>query len=123
MDFSLNEDQVAIQDAARAFAEGQLAPHSAQWDEQKHFPVDVLRQAAELGFAGIYVNEDVGGSGLSRLDASIIFEALSYGDVPVAAYLTIHNMASWMIDRFGSDDLRQRYLPRLTTMELITDCP
>jgi len=119
MDFALKEDQVAIQDAARAFAEGQLAPHSAEWDENKHFPVDVLRQAAELGFAGIYVNEDVGGSGLSRLDASIIFEALSYGDVPVAAYLTIHNMASWMIDRFGSDDLRQRYLPRLTSMELI----
>ena len=119
MDFALNEDQVAIQDAARAFAEGQLAPHSAEWDEKKHFPVDVLRQAAELGFAGIYVNEDVGGSGLSRLDASIIFEALSYGDVPTAAYLTIHNMASWMIDRFGSDALRQRYLPRLTTMELI----
>ena len=119
MDFALNEDQVAIQDAALAFAEGQLAPFSAQWDEQKHFPVDTLRQAAELGFAGIYVNEDVGGSGLSRLDASIIFEALSYGDVPTAAYLTIHNMASWMIDRFGSDDLRKRYLPRLTTMELI----
>ncbi len=119
MDFALNEDQVAIQDAARAFAEGQLAPHSAEWDEKKHFPVDVLRQAAELGFAGIYVNEDVGGSGLSRLDASIIFEALSYGDVPTAAYLTIHNMASWMIDRFGSDDLRKRYLPRLTTMQLI----
>jgi alkylation response protein AidB-like acyl-CoA dehydrogenase len=119
MDFALNEDQVAIQDAALAFAEGQLAPHSADWDERKHFPVDVLRQAAQLGFAGIYVNEDVGGSGLSRLDASIIFEALSYGDVPTAAYLTIHNMASWMIDRFGSDDLRQRYLPRLTTMELI----
>lgn len=119
MDFALNEDQVAIQDAARAFAEGQLAPFSAEWDEKKHFPVETLRQAAELGFAGIYVNEDVGGSGLSRLDASIIFEALSYGDVPTAAYLTIHNMASWMIDRFGSDDLRKRYLPRLTTMELI----
>lgn len=119
MDFALNDDQIAIQDAARAFAEGQLAPHSAEWDEKKHFPVDVLRQAAALGFAGIYVNEDVGGSGLSRLDASIIFEALSHSDVPVAAYLTIHNMASWMIDRFGSDDLRQRYLPRLTTMELI----
>ena len=119
MDFALNEDQVAIQDAARAFAEGQLAPNSAAWDEKKHFPVDILRDAAALGFAGIYVNEDVGGSGLSRLDASIIFEALSYGDVPVAAYLTIHNMASWMIDRFGSDDLRERYLPRLTTMELI----
>ncbi|WP_199170606.1 isobutyryl-CoA dehydrogenase [Caulobacter sp. FWC2] len=119
MDFALNEDQVAIQEAALAFAEGQLAPFSAEWDEKKHFPVETLRQAAALGFAGIYVNEDVGGSGLSRLDASIIFEALSYGDVPTAAYLTIHNMASWMIDRFGSDDLRQRYLPRLTTMELI----
>ena len=119
MDFALNEDQVAIQDAARAFAEGQLAPFSAEWDEKKHFPVETLRQAAQLGFAGIYVNEDVGGSGLSRLDASIIFEALSHGDVPTAAYLTIHNMASWMIDRFGSDDLRKRYLPRLTTMELI----
>ncbi|WP_395443768.1 isobutyryl-CoA dehydrogenase [Caulobacter sp. UC70_42] len=119
MDFALSEDQVAIQDAARAFAEGQLAPFSAEWDEKKHFPVETLRQAAELGFAGIYVNEDVGGSGLSRLDASIIFEALSYGDVPTAAYLTIHNMASWMIDRFGSDDLRKRYLPRLTTMQLI----
>ena len=112
MDFALTDDQVAIQDAARAFAEGQLAPHSAEWDEKKHFPVDVLRQAAELGFAGIYVREDVGGTGLSRLDASIIFEALSYGDVSTAAYLTIHNMASWMIDRFGSDDLGQRYLPR-----------
>ena len=119
MDFALNEDQVAIQEAARAFAEGQLASFSAEWDEKKHFPVETLRQAAALGFAGIYVNEDVGGSGLSRLDASIIFEALSYGDVPTAAYLTIHNMASWMIDRFGSDDLRQRYLPRLTSMELI----
>lgn len=119
MDFALSDDQIAIQDAARAFAEGQLAPNSAKWDENKHFPVDVLRQAAELGFAGIYVGEDVGGSGLTRLDASIIFEALSYGDVPTAAYLTIHNMASWMIDRFGSVALRQRYLPRLTTMELI----
>jgi alkylation response protein AidB-like acyl-CoA dehydrogenase len=76
-------------------------------------------RGAGLGFAGIYVRDDVGGSGLSRLDASIIFEALSYGDVPTAAYLTIHNMASWMIDRFGSDDLRQRYLPRLTSMALI----
>ena len=119
MDFALNDDQRAIQDMASGFAAERLAPHSAEWDEKKHFPVDVLRQAAELGFAGIYVQEDVGGTGLSRLDASIIFEALSYGDVPTAAYLTIHNMASWMIDRFGSDDLRQRYLPRLTTMDLI----
>jgi alkylation response protein AidB-like acyl-CoA dehydrogenase len=119
MNFSLTDDQRAIQEMAQAFARDEMAPHSARWDEEKHFPVDVLRQAAGLGFAGVYVQDDVGGSGLTRLDASLIFEALSYGDVPVAAYLTIHNMASWMIDRFASDDLRQRYLPRLTTMELI----
>ncbi|MDP3635446.1 isobutyryl-CoA dehydrogenase [Phenylobacterium sp.] len=119
MDFTLNEDQRAIEDAARVFAAEELAPHSARWDEDKHFPVDVLRRAAGLGFAGLYVREDVGGSALSRLDASIVFEQLSYGDVPTAAFLSIHNMVSWMIDRFGSDDLRQRYLPRLTSMELI----
>lgn len=119
MDFSLSDDQRAIQDAAKAFAEAELAPNSARWDEDKHFPTDVLRRAAELGFAGIYIGEDVGGSALTRLDASIVFEALSYGDVSVAAYLTIHNMASWMIDRFGADELRRKYLPRLTKMELI----
>ena len=119
MDFNLSEDQRAIQDAARAFAAAELAPHSACWDEDKHFPVDVLRQAAALGFAGIYVQEDVGGSALSRLDATLVFEALSGGDVATAAFLSIHNMASWMIDRFGSEALRRKYLPRLTTMELI----
>ncbi|UTP38601.1 isobutyryl-CoA dehydrogenase [Phenylobacterium sp. LH3H17] len=119
MNFDLTDDQRAIQDAARAFAAAELAPHSARWDEEKHFPVDVLRKAAELGFAGIYIGEDVGGSALTRLDASIVFEALSYGDVSTAAYLTIHNMASWMIDRFAGEELRQRYLPRLTSMELI----
>ncbi|WP_293676598.1 isobutyryl-CoA dehydrogenase [uncultured Phenylobacterium sp.] len=119
MDFNLTEDQRAIEDAARAFAAAELAPHSARWDEDKHFPVDVLRKAAELGFAGLYVREDVGGSALSRLDASIVFEQLSYGDVSTAAFISIHNMASWMIDRFGSEDLRRRYLPKLTTMELI----
>ena len=119
MDFTLNDDQRAIEDAARVFAAEELAPHSARWDEDKHFPVDVLRKAAGLGFAGLYVQEDVGGSALTRLDASIVFEQLSYGDVPTAAFLSIHNMVSWMIDRFGSDDLRQRYLPRLTSMELI----
>jgi alkylation response protein AidB-like acyl-CoA dehydrogenase len=119
MDFSLTEDQRAIEDAARAFAAAELAPHSARWDEEKHFPVDVLKKAAELGFAGIYVQEDVGGSALSRLDASIVFEQLAYGDVSVAAFISIHNMASWMIDRFGGDELRRRFLPGLTTMELI----
>ncbi|RAK68679.1 isobutyryl-CoA dehydrogenase [Phenylobacterium kunshanense] len=119
MDFNLTEDQRAIEDAARAFAQAELAPNSARWDEDKHFPVDVVRKAAELGFAGLYVREDVGGSALSRLDASIVFEQLSYGDVSVAAFISIHNMASWMIDRFGSEELRRRYLPRLTSMELI----
>ena len=119
MDFNLTDDQRAIEDAARAFAAAELAPHSARWDEEKHFPVDVLRKAAELGFAGLYVQEDVGGSALGRLDASIVFEQLAYGDVTTAAFISIHNMASWMIDRFGSDDLRRKYLPRLCTMELI----
>ena len=119
MDFSLSDDQVAIQDAARAFADAELAPHSARWDEEHHFPVDVIRKAAELGFAGLYVQEDVGGSALSRLDAAIVFEELSRGDVSTAAFISIHNMASWMIDRFGSETLRAKYLPRLTSMELI----
>jgi alkylation response protein AidB-like acyl-CoA dehydrogenase len=119
MDFTLSEDQRAIQDMARAFAAEVMAPHSARWDEEKHFPVDVLRAAAALGLAGIYVKEDVGGSALTRLDATLVFEALSHGDVSTAAFLSIHNMASWMIDRFGADGLRRKYLPRLTTMALI----
>jgi alkylation response protein AidB-like acyl-CoA dehydrogenase len=119
MCFTLNEDQLAIQAMATAFAADRLAPYSALWDETKHFPVEALRDAAALGLAGIYVAEEVGGSGLARLDASLIFEALSYGDVASAAFLSIHNMAAWMVDRFGSDALRQRYVPRLTTMALI----
>jgi alkylation response protein AidB-like acyl-CoA dehydrogenase len=119
VDFTLSDDQRAIQDMARSFAQSEMAPHSARWDEEKYFPVEVMREAAALGFAGIYVQEDVGGSGLKRLDAAIIFEELSRGDVATAAFISIHNMASWMIDRFGSDELRRKYLPRLTTMELI----
>ena len=119
MDFAFDEDQTAIWDAARGFALAELAPHSARWDEEHHFPVEVMRKAAELGFAALYVREDVGGSALSRLDATLVFEALSYGDVATAAFISIHNMASWMIDRYGSDALRQRFLPRMATMELI----
>ena len=119
MDFQFNDDQRAIQDAARDFAADALAPFSAQWDEEGHFPVATLREAAALGFAGICVDPEYGGSGLGRLDASIIFEALSYGDVSTAAFLSIHNMASWMIDKFGSPELKARFLPRLTSMELI----
>ncbi|MFN9834241.1 MAG: acyl-CoA dehydrogenase family protein [Phenylobacterium sp.] len=120
MDFALNDDQAAIQAAARTFAEAELAPHSARWDEEKVFPVQTLRAAAALGFAGLYVREDVGGSGLGRLDAALVFEELSRGDVSVAAYISIHNMVSWMIDRFGNDAQRQRWLPRLATMELLS---
>ncbi|MDQ2861522.1 MAG: acyl-CoA dehydrogenase family protein [Pseudomonadota bacterium] len=119
MDFTLSDDQRAIEEAARAFAAAELAPHSARWDAEAFFPVEVLRAAAALGFAGIYVGEDVGGSALSRLDATLIFEALAHGDVSTAAFLSIHNMASWMIDGFASPTLRQKYLPRLTTMEAI----
>ncbi|WP_439814676.1 isobutyryl-CoA dehydrogenase [Zavarzinia sp. CC-PAN008] len=119
MDFELSEEQRAFQEVARNFAADRLAPFAAEWDEKHHFPVDRLREAAALGFAGIYIQEDIGGTGLSRLDASLIFEELSAGCVPTAAYLTIHNMASWMIDRFGNDEQRQRFLPSLLTMDRI----
>lgn len=119
MDFALNDDQRAIQDAARQFADAELAPHSAEWDETKHFPVDVMKHAAEMGFCGIYTGEEHGGMALGRVEAALIFEELSRGDVSTAAFISIHNMATWMIDKFGSDDLRGRYVPRLTTMELI----
>ncbi len=116
MDFQLSEDQRAVEDAARRFAADRLAPGAADWDEKEIFPVDVLREAAALGFASIYVKGDVGGSEMSRLDAAIIFEELSAGCTSTAAFLSIHNMASWMIDRFGADALRQRFLPAMTTM-------
>ncbi|MGI9440694.1 MAG: acyl-CoA dehydrogenase family protein [Parvibaculales bacterium] len=115
----LNEEQRAIQDMAYNFAMDKMAPHAQAWDAQKHFPVDVLRDLAGLGFAGIYLQEEHGGSALSRLDAAIIFEALSAGCTSTAAFLSIHNMASWMIDSFGSAKQRAHYVPRLTTMELI----
>ena len=115
----LNEEQIAIQDMARSFAMDKMAPHAGTWDDQQIFPVDVLREMAGLGFAGIYLQEEHGGSALSRLDAAIIFEALSAGCTSTAAFMTIHNMASWMIDSFGSAEQRAKYLPRLTSMELI----
>jgi len=116
MDFELSEDQSAFQAAARDFAQGSLLPHAAEWDEQKIFPVEALREAAALGFAGIYVGEAFGGSGLTRLDAALIFEELAAADPSTAAYLSIHNMACWMIDRFGSEAQRGRFLPQLMTM-------
>ena len=115
----LTQEQIAIQDMARDFAREQLAPHAMKWDEEKIFPVDTLRDMAGLGFAGIYLNEEHGGSGLSRFDAALIFEALSGGCTSTAAFMTIHNMASWMIDSFGSEAQRAKYLPKLTGMEMI----
>ncbi|MGN6514790.1 MAG: acyl-CoA dehydrogenase family protein, partial [Rhizomicrobium sp.] len=117
MDFQLTEDQRAIEEAARRFAAERLAPNAAEWDDKEHFPVDAMREAAALGFAGIYVKGDVGGSELGRLDAAIIFEELSAGCTATAAFISIHNMASWMIDRFGGEEQRRRFLPKLTTME------
>ncbi len=117
MDFQLSEEQRAFQDMARDFAAQEMAPHAAAWDQDEVFPVEALRKAAALGFAGIYVRDDVGGSALSRLDAAIIFEELAGGCTSTAAYISIHNMAAWMIDRFGSDAQRQAFLPRLMTME------
>lgn len=115
--FALTEDQIAIREMAQDFAAETLAPHAARWDEEKHFPVAEMRAAAALGMGGIYIQEDVGGSGLSRLDAALIFEALSTGCPTVAAYISIHNMCAWMIDRYGSEEQRQRFLPKLCTME------
>jgi len=119
MDFQLNEDQRAIEEAARAFAEAELLPHSAKWDEEKHFPREQLKLAAEMGFAGIYVGEEHGGMGLGRMEAAGIFEELSRGGVATAAFISIHNMASWMIDKFGSVELRERLVPSLVAMEKI----
>ncbi len=117
--FSLGEDQIALRDMARAFADDVFAPNALAWDEARHFPVAEMRKAAELGMGGVYISEDVGGSGLSRLDAALIFEALATGCPTVAAYMSIHNMAAWMIDAYGSDEQRKTWLPRLCSMELL----
>ncbi|WP_433713751.1 acyl-CoA dehydrogenase family protein [Nocardia sp. CA-084685] len=115
--FALNDDERAISEMARDFADEYLAPNALEWDEQKHFPVDVLRKAGSLGMGGIYIGEDVGGSGLRRLDAVRIFEQLATGCPAIAAYISIHNMVSWMIDNYGNAEQRNRWLPRLTSME------
>jgi alkylation response protein AidB-like acyl-CoA dehydrogenase len=117
--FALNEDQIAVRDMARDFAAENIAPHALKWDEEKYLPVDVMRQAAALGIGGIYIRDDVGGSAMTRFDAALIFEALAQGCPAVSAFISIHNMASWMIDAYGDDAQRQKWLPRLCTMELI----
>ena len=117
MDFELSEEQRAFQQTARDFAHSEMMPHARAWDEDEIFPADTLRKAAALGFGGIYVRDDVGGSALSRLDATIIFEELAQGCTSTAAYISIHNMAAWMIDAFADAPQRQRFLPKLCTME------
>jgi alkylation response protein AidB-like acyl-CoA dehydrogenase len=117
MDFTLTEEQRAFQATARQFARDEMAPYAREWDENETFPVEALRKAAALGFGGIYVREDVGGSALSRLDAALIFEELAQGCTSTAAYISIHNMAAWMIDAYGSAEQRHRLLPKLCTME------
>ncbi|MBQ8106165.1 MAG: isobutyryl-CoA dehydrogenase [Afipia sp.] len=119
MQFALTEDQIAVRDMAREFAAEKIAPFAQKWDEEKFFPVDVMREAAALGMGGIYIRDDVGGSALTRFDAALIFEALATGCPTVSSFISIHNMASWMIDAYGSDTQRQKWLPRLCTMELI----
>ncbi|MCE1236962.1 MAG: acyl-CoA dehydrogenase family protein [Hyphomicrobiales bacterium] len=119
MDFDLTEDARAFRDAAAAFARDAFAPNARSWDEGSIFPLDTLRAAAALGFAAIYVDDEVGGSGLGRLDAAVIFEELARGCTSTAAFLSIHNMASWMIDKWGADEQRHALLPRLATMETV----
>ena len=123
MDFELNEEQVAFADMARAFAQNEMEPHAAEWDQEQTFPVDVLRKAGEMGFCGLYSPEDVGGLGLSRLDSSIIFEQLAMGCTSTTAFITIHNMATWMIADFANEDTRQHWCPDLTAgLKLASYC-
>ncbi len=115
--FALNEDQRAIQETALEFAAERMAPNAVQWDQDRHFPIDVLREAGSLGMGGVYIDERFGGSGLSRFDSALIFEALATGCPSVAAYISIHNMVAWMIDAFGDDEQRERWLPSLCAMQ------
>jgi len=117
--FDLPDATRELRDTALAFARDRLAPNAQAWDEQKHFPVDVLREAAALGMAALYVREESGGAGLTRLDAAVVFEALATGCPTTSAFLSIHNMVAWMIDRFGNDAQRAEWLPRLVGMERI----
>ena len=115
----LSEEQIAFYDVAKDFALKKMAPNAEKWDEEKIFPIETLQELAALGFGGIYVNPDLGGSGLSRLDASLIFEALSQGCTSTSAFLSIHNMANWMIDSFASNELKEKFVPDLCSMNKI----
>lgn len=115
--FQLNEDQLAIQEMAQRFTADNITPFAAEWDEKKIFPRDVIKSTAELGFGAIYVSEESGGIGLGRLEAAIIMEAMAYGCPATSAFISIHNMAAWMIDQFGGQEVKDRYLPDLVSME------
>ncbi len=117
--FGLDDDERVIAETAAAFAEKRLAPNALEWDSSHHFPVDELREAAELGMAAIYCGEDAGGSGLRRIDAVRIFEQLAAADPTVAAFLSIHNMCAWMVDTYGTHEQRKSWVPRLASMESI----
>ncbi|MHC5795801.1 acyl-CoA dehydrogenase family protein [Lacisediminihabitans sp. FW035] len=117
--YAVSEDQAAIVQMVRQFATESLAPHAAEWDETHYFPVEVLRQAGELGMGGIYSREEFGGSGLSRADSVLIFEELAKGDTTIAAYISIHNMVTWMIDTFGTEAQRSEWVPGLSSMEAL----
>ena len=117
--FELTDDQIAIQDMARKFTADAITPYAAEWDEKSHYPVDVWKAPVELGFGAIYVSEESGGTGLGRLEAALIMEAMAYGCPTTSAFISIHNMAAWMIDCFGSAELKARYLPDLVSMEKI----
>ncbi|MCA3393373.1 MAG: acyl-CoA dehydrogenase family protein, partial [Roseomonas sp.] len=117
--FDLPEETRALQSVARDFARDVLAPKALQWDKEQHFPVAEMREAAALGMAALYVREDSGGAGLTRLDAAVVFEALATGCPTISAFMSIHNMVAWMIDRFGNDAQRSAWLPKLITMEAI----
>ena len=117
--FALTEDQIVIQDAARKFTADKITPFAADWDASCEYPIDVWKAAGEQGFGAIYVSEEGGGIGLGRLEAALIMEAMAYGCPATSAYISIHNMAAWMIDSFAGDALKQRYLPGLVTMESI----
>ena len=115
--FDLTEDQLQIQEMARKFTADAITPFAGEWDEKHIFPADTIREAAELGFGAIYVSEESGGIGLGRLEAALIMEAMAHGCPSTSAFISIHNMASWMIDRFGSQSVKQKYLPQMITME------
>ena len=117
--FSLTDDQLAIQEMAQRFTADNITPHAGEWDEKHIFPIDTIKQSAELGFGAIYVSEESGGIGLGRLEAALIMEAMAYGCPSTSAFISIHNMAAWMIDRFGGETVKDKYLPDLVGMNKI----